>query len=110
MSWTQINQKVSLVLFSILIPILSFGQDAAQAEMGLDDRINEWFTPISQLMQDIVLHNFPGSAAVFGQPVPSIIILLVAGATFFTFYFGFVNIRRFGLAINVVRGLSLIHI
>ncbi|NJM52533.1 MAG: alanine:cation symporter family protein [Blastocatellia bacterium] len=31
-------------------------------------------------------------------------VLLIGGATFFTLAFGFVNIRRFGLAINVVRG------
>ncbi len=104
MSWTNLSQKVSLVFLSILIPILSFGQDAAQAEMGLDERINEWFTPISQAMQDIVLHIFPGSRLIYDEGIPTIIILLVVGATFFTFYFGFVNIRKFGLAINVVRG------
>ena len=32
------------------------------------------------------------------------VILLVSGAAFFTIYFSFVNIRRFRLAIQVVRG------
>ncbi|MEO0897415.1 MAG: alanine/glycine:cation symporter family protein [Bacteroidota bacterium] len=36
--------------------------------------------------------------------LPIVIIILLLGATFFTFYFGFVNIRKFGLAVNVVRG------
>jgi len=71
---------------------------------GLDERINEWFTPIAEAWGNIVLHIFPGSEAIFGQGIPTIIILLVAGALFFTFYFGFINVRKFPLAINVVRG------
>jgi len=72
--------------------------------MGIDERINEWFTPISQWWQDVVLHTFPGSTALIDGGIPTIIILLVFGATFFTIYFGFINIRRFPTAINVVRG------
>ena len=44
------------------------------------------------------MHNFPGTS------IPTIIFLLVGGALFFTIYFGFINVRRFPLAINVVRG------
>ena len=36
--------------------------------------------------------------------LPIVIVVLILGAIIFTLYFGFVNIRRFGLAINVVRG------
>ncbi len=87
----------------LLLPIITFAQQSGE-EMGLDERINEWFTPISNAWQSVILHTFPFSEAIFGRPVPTIIILLVLGATFFTVYFGFVNIRKFGLAINVVRG------
>ncbi len=75
-----------------------------EQEMGLDERINEWFTPISNWWQAVVLHNFPGTEALFGQGIPTIIILLVFGAAFFTLYFGFVNIRKFPTSIRVVRG------
>ena len=71
----------------------SFAQDR-----GLDDRINEAFTPIADWWGAVVLHNFPGTS------IPTIIFLLVGGAMFFTIYFGFINLRRFLLAINVVRG------
>ena len=71
----------------------SFSQD-----LGLDDRINEAFTPIADWWGAVVLHNFPGTS------IPTIIFLLVGGALFFTIYFGFINLRRFPLAINVVRG------
>ncbi|MBT8220614.1 MAG: alanine:cation symporter family protein [Bacteroidia bacterium] len=89
-------------VFTSLSFIVAQAQEVA--EQGLDERINEAFTPISNAWQSIVLHNFPGSAAVFGQPVPTIIILLVLGASFFTIYFGFINVRKFPLSINVVRG------
>ncbi|MDO7576702.1 MAG: alanine:cation symporter family protein, partial [Flavobacteriaceae bacterium] len=46
----------------------------------------------------LILHNFPGTE------IPTIIFLLVGGALFFTFYFGFVNVRHFMTAINTVRG------
>ena len=67
-------------------------------EQGLDDKINEAFTPIANWWGGVVLHNFPGTE------IPTIIFLLVGGAMFFTLYFGFVNIRRFSTAINTVCG------
>lgn len=36
--------------------------------------------------------------------LPLSIVLLIAGAIFFTFYYGFVNFRRFGLSLDIVRG------
>ena len=66
--------------------------------MGLDDKINEAFTPIANWWGSVVLHNFPGTS------IPTIILLLVGGALFFTVYFSFVNIRRIPLALNTVRG------
>lgn len=67
-------------------------------ERGIDERINEAFTPIANWWEGLVLHNFPGTE------IPTIIFLLVGGALFFTVYFGFVNIRHFSTAINTVRG------
>ena len=67
-------------------------------ERGLDVRINDAFTPVANWWEGLILHNFPGTE------IPTIIILLVGGALFFTFYFGFVNVRHFSTAINTVRG------
>ncbi len=39
-----------------------------------------------------------------GVDILPIVVWLVVAATFFTFYLGFLNIRGFGLAINLVRG------
>ena len=66
--------------------------------MGLDERINEWFTPIAQAWEFLVFYPFPGTG------IPIVVILLVVGAAFFTVYFKFPNIFKFRTAINVVRG------
>ncbi|MEC8090474.1 MAG: alanine/glycine:cation symporter family protein [Bacteroidota bacterium] len=86
-------KRIILTLIFLFVSSFSFAQDA-----GLDDRINEAFTPVADWWGAVVLHNFPGTS------IPTIIFLLVGGALFFTIYFGFINVRRFPLAINVVRG------
>ena len=86
-------KNIISTIFFLCLPFFSFASDK-----GLDDRINEAFTPIADWWGAVVLHNFPGTS------IPTIIFLLVGGALFFTIYFGFINIRRFPLAINVVRG------
>lgn len=85
------NKSLLTAFACLLLPFFSFAQ-----EMGIDEKINEAFTPISEAWQDIVLFT------VFD--IPFVVILLVGGATFFTLYFGFVNIRRFPMAVGVVSG------
>ena len=84
----------SKVLF-FLLSVLSIPSAFAQ-EQGLDQRIDQAFKPFSDKVSEIVFFEILG--------VPFVLILLVASALFFTIYFGFVNIRRFPTAINVVRG------
>ena len=67
-------------------------------EKGIDEIINEAFLPISSFWENLILHEF------FGTGIPTIIYLLVGGAAFFTFYFGFINIRGFGISIKTVMG------
>ena len=93
-------QKPFLLLFATLfMPLLTFAQESE--EIGLDERINEWFKPIADTWGSIVLAAIPLGG---GNEIPLVVVLLVTGATFFTIYFGFVNIRYFSLAIKVVRG------
>ncbi len=89
-----------LSLFATLLPIAIFSQEqnVTTVEPGLDQRINAWFEPITAVWEGIVFWEVPGTG------VPLVVIVLVLGATFFTLYFGFVNIRKFPLALNVVRG------
>ena len=78
-----------------LLSVFSIPSTFAQKQ-GLDQRIDQAFKPFSDKVSEIVFFEILG--------VPFVLILLVASALFFTIYFGFVNIRRFPTAINVVRG------
>ena len=79
----------------LLLSVLSIPSLFAQ-EKGLDQQIDEAFKPFSDTISNIIFFEILG--------VPFGLILLVGSALFFTIYFGFVNIRRFPTAINVVRG------
>ncbi|MGK0365445.1 MAG: AGCS family alanine or glycine:cation symporter [Saprospiraceae bacterium] len=85
--------RLLLFLAAILSPILSFAQEAK----GLDQRIDEAFAPFSTFIQSVIFFEIMDG-------VPFVLVLLVLSALFFTVYFGFVNIRHFMTAINVVRG------
>jgi len=84
-------KKLLYVLFILPFASIAFGQ-------GLDERINESFRPIAEGWEFLVFYPFPGTS------IPIVIVLLVVGAVFFTFYFRFPNIFKFGTAISVVRG------
>lgn len=74
---------------------------AAAQEKGLDERIDAAFKPIADAWEAIVFYPAPLPAPF---NIPIVLLLLIGGATSFTIAFGFINIRRFPLAINVVRG------
>ncbi|MEL6671525.1 MAG: alanine/glycine:cation symporter family protein [Bacteroidota bacterium] len=90
--------KACLAFMAMLT--LSLPMFAQDAEKSLDERINDAFMPIAEWWEGFVLTSIP----IAGNDIPLVVMLLVLGATFFTVYFSFVNIRRFPLAINVVRG------
>lgn len=87
-------KKYLLSLFTFLTPLFLFAQDSE--EIGIDERIDQWFTPISDSVSAVIFFEIGG--------IPFVLILLVFSALFFTIYFGFPNIRYFGKAINTVRG------
>lgn len=87
------TKPTPLTLFLLLAPWV-----AAAQEKGLDERINDAFEPLTKVWESLVLWPVPGIH------IPLVVILLVGGAIFFTLYFGFINLRKFPLAINVVRG------
>lgn len=90
--------RTLLSLAFLLSPLFSFA--AESAEKGLDEKINDAFMPIANAWEGLVLTTVPLGS----YNVPFVVILLVVGATFFTVYFKFPNIAKFGLAINTVRG------
>ena len=90
-------KKYFLSIFTLMLPLLTFAQEA---ENGLDEKVNDAFMPIATWWEGFVLTTVP----IGEYNVPFVVILLVVGATFFTIYFKFPSITKFGLAINTVRG------
>jgi AGCS family alanine or glycine:cation symporter len=94
-----IQQRFAFLLLALLTPILAFCQ--GPAAKGIDQQIDEAFTPFSNLIQSIVFFSIPLGNNI---GVPIVLIILILGALFFTIYFGFPNIKHFPLAIRTVRG------
>lgn len=72
----------------------------AEEAKGLDKKIDEAFKPVADWWEGLILYPVP----INGKNVPFVVILLVVGASFFTLYFGFINIRLLPFAIRVVAG------
>ncbi len=77
-----------------------FAISISNAVAGIDDAINDATAPIATLIGKIVFFKIP----IFGAQLPVVVLWLVVGAVFFTFYMGFVNIRGFKHALQLVRG------
>ena len=74
-------------ILSLLLLLSSFNMMAQ--EKGLDQRIDEAFQPISDFFSKYVFYPI--------GDYPFVIYLLVGSALFFTLYFGFPNLKYFGL-------------
>lgn len=73
---------------------------ATSAQAGIDEAINTATAPIATFIGQVVFFKIP----VFGAQLPVVVLWLVVGAVFFTFYMGFINLRGFKHAIQLVRG------
>ncbi len=89
----MVRIKALVMVMVIILPFKVSGQ-------GLDQKINDEFMPIAQAWEDLVFTEI----LLGHSQVPLILIVLLISAAFFTLYFGFINLRRFLLAIQVVRG------
>ena len=87
-------------MIRIFISIIALMAITLPAQAGVDDVINSITAPIASVVGDIVFFKIP----IFGAKLPLVVLWLVIGAVFFTFYMGFVNIRGFKHAIQLVRG------
>ena len=93
------KHKLHALIALISLPLVTNAQEAVQ-KRGIDEVINDKFDPIATAWQNFVLTPIP----IGGQNIPIVLLLLVGGALFFTIYFGLIQILKFPLAINVVRG------
>jgi len=87
-------KKYSLFLFALLTPVFASAQ--AQ-EGGIDALLQRIFEPITAWVEFIIFYPI-------AEGVPFVLPWLIVGAIVFTVYMGFINIRGFRHAIDVVRG------
>lgn len=92
----SVTTKLPITFFTLLLSPFFL---AAQSQ-GLDNQINDAFMPIAIWWENLIFTEI----MISGHGIPLILILLLSGATFFTIYFGFVNIKHFPTAIQIVRG------
>ena len=87
-------KQIGLLLFLLFVPalIILFPDFAVTA--------NERLMPAAQWFEDMILYPIQ----VAGVDIPIVLILLSSGAIFFTLRFGFINIRLFYLAIQIIMG------
>jgi len=70
------------------------------ASKGLDAWINDIVQPLTDALSAFIFFSVP----VMGTELPLIVLWLIFAATFFTFYLGFINLRGFKHAIDIVSG------
>ncbi|MEM7329283.1 MAG: alanine/glycine:cation symporter family protein [Pseudomonadota bacterium] len=66
----------------------------------LDAAINDLVQPVTDAVSGFIFY----SITIAGSDVPLIVCWLILGACFFTVYLGFINLRGFGHAVDLVRG------
>jgi AGCS family alanine or glycine:cation symporter len=96
--WAQQNEMDNET--SVQVKVDQEGQPELD-QVGLDQTIDGIFKPIADTWGGIVFFTVPVPVA---GPLPFVLVLLVAGAAFFTIAFGFINLRLIPMAIAVVSG------
>ncbi len=71
------------------------------AQSTLDDRINEKFENATGWFVDAIFAEIPITDVI---GIPWVLVVLILGASYFTWYFKGINFRSFGTAIKIVQG------
>lgn len=85
-----------LTILTLFLPFMTFSQ-----EVGLDQKIDQAFGDATGWFVNLIFYQIP-----FGENISVYWVLfpLILGATYFTFYFKFINFTGFWKSINIVRG------
>lgn len=83
-------------LLALILPFFTFAQ-----EKGLDEKINDLVKPAVDAMSSVFFYK---PFASVGFEMPLVVLWLVVGATFFTIYMGFINLKGIRHSIQLIRG------
>jgi len=76
----------------------------AMAQAGRDSvaqQVDDAMGPVAKWLEMVIFVRIPVGG---GQEIPVVLIILAGTALFLTLFFGFINLRAFGLALKTVRG------
>ncbi|TXF85695.1 alanine:cation symporter family protein [Neolewinella aurantiaca] len=90
-------KKYSLLFLGLLAPLFAFAQNEPS---GIDGFLQNLFEPITDAVNAVVFVP----VSIGGNQIPFVLPWLIIGALVFTIYMGFINIRGFKHALDVVRG------
>ena len=93
------KNKLYLLILTFLLPVFSFAQEAA--EKGMDEKIDAAFGKATGWFVSGIFYKIPFTENI---QVPWVLIPLILGAMYFTYYFNFINFRGFLVSIGIVRG------
>ena len=79
---------------------LAEAEEAVEVPGGIDAMVDRIMTPINAVLYNAVFYSVP----FFGADLKLVVLWLVAGAVFCTFYFGFVNVRGVAQSFRLLRG------
>ncbi len=86
---------LKLILTTLFVPFLANCQT-------IEQKIDVTIQPCVQFLESIIFWK-PFES--YGFHMPIVVIWLLVGAIYFTFYFGFIHLRLFKHAIDITRGL-----
>ncbi|MDW5290529.1 alanine/glycine:cation symporter family protein [Formosa sp. PL04] len=87
-------KKYLLSFFTLILPIITFAQETTSEKIdAVFKNYTEWFV-------DAIFYEIPFSDSF---QIPWVLIVLMAGAIYFTVYFKFINFTGFKLALDVVQ-------
>jgi AGCS family alanine or glycine:cation symporter len=87
-------KSIFTFLLGIILPTLNFAQ-------GIDQQIDKVFSDYTGWFVNFIFYSIPVTPDL---SIPWVLIVLLFGAIYFTFYFKGVNIFHFFTSINIVRG------
>ncbi|MTI30134.1 alanine/glycine:cation symporter family protein [Xanthovirga aplysinae] len=91
-------KKVLLSILSLTFLVTPHLQ--AAPVKSVDDQINDAISPITAFMERVIFVSFK----IGPYEIPFILLWLIGGALFFTFYLKFINIRGLKHAIDIIKG------
>lgn len=89
-------KRFLLSLITILVPLINFAQEGT-----FSDQVDATFKKYTGWFVDGIFYEIPFSETF---QIPWVLIVLIGGALYFTFYFKLINFTGFGTAVRVVRG------